>query len=111
VWGVGKRNHQRLQVLGIKTVLQLADASPSYIRQHFSIVLERTVRELNGESCFELADDAPAPKKQIVVSRTFGEKVTDLAAMRSALTSFTTRAGEKIRHEHQEARSMTVFVR
>lgn len=111
VWGVGKRNHQRLQALGIETALQLADASPSYIREHFSVVMERTVRELNGESCLALADDAPAPKKQIVVSRSFGEKVTDQADMRSALTTFASRAAEKLRTQGQEARVLTVFAR
>ncbi len=33
--------------------LQLARANPVFIRKNFNVVLERTVRELNGESCIE----------------------------------------------------------
>ena len=45
-----------------------------FIRKKFSVVLERTVRELRGESCIQI-DDHPEPKKQIVVSRSFRGKI------------------------------------
>ena len=51
VWGVGRRISQRLRQLGIETALQLAESPAPLIRKHFSVVLERTVRELRGESC------------------------------------------------------------
>lgn len=111
VWGVGKRNEAKLHSLGISSALELADADPAYIRQHFSVVMERTVRELQGESCLALSDGDPTPKKQIVVSRSFGSKVTELADMRSAVTTFTTRAAEKLRSQGTEARAITVFAR
>ena len=51
VWGVGRRLESRLQALEIHTVGQ-AQADPGWIRQHFSVVLERTVREgLPGIRC------------------------------------------------------------
>jgi nucleotidyltransferase/DNA polymerase involved in DNA repair len=49
--GVGNRIARKLNVLGIKTALDLALTNPAFIRKNFSVVLERTVRELNGESC------------------------------------------------------------
>ncbi|MCC3263729.1 DNA polymerase V subunit UmuC, partial [Paenibacillus polymyxa] len=59
VWGVGRRIAKKLEMMGIKTVLQLADTDIRFIRTHFNVVLERTVRELRGEPCLELEEFAP----------------------------------------------------
>ena len=110
VWGVGKRLSKRLNALGITTALDLANASPRAIRDQFSVVLERTVRELNGESCIEL-EEIPPTKKQIVCSRSFGVKVTHFELLREAVCEYATRATEKLRKEQQQAKVMTVFIR
>ena len=110
VWGVGRRLSKRLNALGITTALDLANASPRAIRDQFSEVLERTVRELNGESCIEL-EEIPPTKKQIVCSRSFGEKVTHFELLREAVCEYATRATEKLRKEQQQAKVMTVFIR
>ncbi|WP_145573944.1 translesion error-prone DNA polymerase V subunit UmuC [Yersinia alsatica] len=110
VWGVGKRLSKRLNTLGITTALDLANASPRAIRDQFSVVLERTVRELNGESCIEL-EEIPPTKKQIVCSRSFGVKVTQFELLREAVCEYATRATEKLRKEQQQAKVMTVFIR
>ncbi|WP_410204598.1 translesion error-prone DNA polymerase V subunit UmuC [Vibrio parahaemolyticus] len=110
VWGVGKRLSKRLNALGIITALDLANASPRAIRDQFSVVLERTVRELNGESCIEL-EEIPPTKKQIVCSRSFGAKVTQFELLRQAVCEYATRATEKLRKEQQQAKVMTVFIR
>lgn len=110
VWGVGRRLSKRLNALGITTALDLANASPRAIRDQFSVVLERTVRELNGESCIEL-EEIPPTKKQIVCSRSFGAKVTQFELLREAVCEYATRATEKLRKEQQQAKVMTVFVR
>lgn len=110
VWGIGRRLSARLNALGINTVLELADADPKWLREHFSVVVERTVRELNGEPCLALEEVAP-PKKEIVCSRSFGERVTDLPTMREAVSSYAARAAEKLRREHRKARTLNVFVR
>lgn len=110
VWGVGRRLSKRLNALGITTALDLANASPRAIRDQFSVVLERTVRELNGESCIEL-EEFPPTKKQIVCSRSFGAKVTQFELLREAVCEYATRATEKLRKEQQQAKVMTVFIR
>lgn len=110
VWGVGRRLSKRLNALGITTALDLANASPRAIRNQFSVVLERTVRELNGESCIEL-EEIPPTKKQIVCSRSFGVKVTHFELLREAICEYATRATEKLRKEQQQAKVMTVFIR
>lgn len=110
VWGVGRRLSKRLNALGITTALDLANASPRAIRDQFSVVLERTVRELNGESCIEL-EEIPPIKKQIVCSRSFGVKVTHFELLREAVCEYATRATEKLRKEQQQAKVLTVFIR
>ncbi len=110
VWGVGRRLSTRLNALGITTALDLANASPRAIRDQFSVVLERTVRELNGESCIEL-EEIPPTKKQIICSRSFGAKVTQFELLREAVCEYATRATEKLRKEQQQAKVLTVFIR
>lgn len=45
--------------MGIKTVLQLADANLNLMKKTFGVVVERTVRELNGTSYISI-DTLPA---------------------------------------------------
>lgn len=110
VWGVGRRISKKLEVMGIKTVLDLADTDIRFIRKHFNVVLERTVRELRGEPCLELEEYAPV-KQDIVCSRSFGERITDYDAMRQAICSYASRAAEKLRGEHQYCRFISTFVK
>ncbi|MCC2943889.1 Y-family DNA polymerase [Citrobacter portucalensis] len=110
VWGVGHRISKKLEAMGIKTVLDLADTDIRFIRKHFNVVLERTVRELRGEPCLELEEFAPV-KQEIVCSRSFGERITDYDAMRQAICSYASRAAEKLRGEHQYCRFISTFVK
>lgn len=110
VWGVGRKISKRLNAMGIETALQLADADLKTIRKSFSVVLERTARELRGESCLSMDDVAPT-KQQIVVSRSFGSPMETLDSIESAVASFIVRAAEKLRYEHQSAKQVTVFMR
>lgn len=110
VWGIGRRIGKKLEAMGIKTVLELADTDIRFIRKHFNVVLERTVRELRGEPCLELEEFAPV-KQEIVCSRSFGERITDYDAMRQAICSYASRAAEKLRGEHQFCRFISTFVK
>lgn len=94
VWGVGRRISKKLEAMGIKTVLQLADTDIRFIRKHFNVVLERTVRELRGEPCLGLEEFAPV-KQEIVCSRSFGGRITEYHEMRQAICSYASRAAEK----------------
>lgn len=110
VWGVGRRISKKLEAMGIKTVLQLADTDIRFIRKHFNVVLERTVRELRGETCLGLEEFAPI-KQEIVCSRSFGGRITEYHEMRQAICSYASRAAEKLRGEHQYCRFISAFVK
>lgn len=109
-WRTANRIARKLNVLGIKTALDLALTNPAFIRKNFSVVLERTVRELNGESCLSL-EEAPPTKQQIVCSRSFGVKITEYESLRQAICQHAERASEKLRKEHQYCRHISVFIK
>lgn len=110
VWGVGRKISEKLRARGIHTALDLADANPKVIRSAFSVVLERTVLELNGVSCLEIDNIRPS-KQQILCSRSFGHRITRIQDLREAIASYTTRAAEKLRDEKQLCRVVSVFIR
>ncbi len=110
VWGVGTRLSAKLQAMGITTALQLADADLTTLRKRFSVVLERTARELNGVCCL-VWEDVPAPKKQIMCSRSFGQPIQTLWDLEAAVAQHATRATEKLRHGQQYAGELMVFIR
>lgn len=110
VWGVGRRLSKRLELLDIKTALHLAQADPKHIQRHFSVMLERTVRELRGDACFGL-EDGPATKQHIVCSRSFGERIHTLPPLREAISTFASRAAEKLRQQDSLAGMLQVFAR
>lgn len=109
IWGIGRRTAPKLEALGIHTALNLATSNASSLGRQFSVVLERTARELQGISCLEL-EEVPPTKKQIVTSRSFGEKITGFDAMREAVSSYTAKAASKLRKEKQLCQHLTIFI-
>ncbi len=110
VWGVGRKLAPRLAEMGIGTVRALRDADPALIRSRFSVVLERTARELSGTSCLALEEVLP-DKRQIAVTRSFGSRVHEIGALTDAVAHHASRAAEKLRAQGSVAALMTVFAR
>ncbi|MDE0926113.1 MAG: Y-family DNA polymerase [Methylophilaceae bacterium] len=110
VWGVGRKLVLKLNALGINTVLDLKRANPERLRQQFSVVMEKTIRELNGIVCIELEEITP-PKQQIMSSRSFGYSVTDYNSLAQSITLYMSRAAEKLRRQQSYAGSVYIFIR
>lgn len=110
VWGVGRKLAERLGARGITQVETLRTADPKALRREFSVVLERTVDELNGISCLGLEDVAPS-KQQIMSSRSFGQYVYDLEPLSQAVASYMAVAAEKLRRQQSRAGMVQVYVR
>jgi len=109
VWGIGPRWAKFLERHGITTALQFSQQPDSWIRMHLNVVALRTATELRGTSCLPL-ELAPPPRKGLVVSRSFGRKLSAFEPVRQALAAYTTRAAEKLRREKLTARRLTVFL-
>jgi DNA polymerase V len=109
VWGIGSKIARRLNALDIHTVYELACADRKFLRQQFSVNVERTVEELNGRPAIAL-EQQPAAKKQIYCTRSFGEKPTSLQPLLHAVSAYACRAAEKMRAQQHVVRSLQVFI-
>ena len=110
IWGVGRRIAAQLAEGGINNALEFARLDPATVRSRWSVVLEKTVRELQGTSCIDLAD-APSAKKEIACTRSFGHPVSTLPELSEAITEFASRAAEKLRKQGSLACQIYVFIR
>lgn len=110
VWGVGRKMTAHLQGMRIDTAWDLANANPQLLRQKFSVVMEKTARELGGTCCLAL-DDPDPPKQEICCSRMFGKRLTEIAPIREAVASYVMRASEKLRAQNSLCRQLRVSVR
>lgn len=109
VWGIGPRIGAQLREAGLRTALDVVNLDPALVRRRWSVVLERTVRELQGQSCIAF-DDAPPSKREIAVTRSFGHPITVLADLNEAVTTFASRAAEKLRKQESCAAQVLVFI-
>jgi len=110
VWGIGRRLSVRLTPFNVKTAYDLSQMSPRRMRESFSVMVERTVRELQGEPCIPF-DEAPSQAKSIMVSRGFKTRITDRVQLEEAISLYASRAGEKAREKQVYANSLTLFIR
>ncbi|KRA06205.1 translesion error-prone DNA polymerase V subunit UmuC [Pseudomonas synxantha] len=110
VWGVGRKMKLHLDAMGIKSAMDLAKADPWTLRKKFSVVIEKTARELAGTSCLEL-DDPDVPKQEICCSRMFGMRLTELSPIREAVATYMLRASEKLRAQKSLCKKVRVCIR
>ncbi|MCH4899566.1 MULTISPECIES: translesion error-prone DNA polymerase V subunit UmuC [Pseudomonas] len=110
VWGVGRRMKAHLDTMGIKSAMDLAKADPWTLRKNFSVVIEKTARELAGTPCLEL-DEPDPPKQEICCSRMFGTRLTELAPIKEAVATYMMRASEKLRAQNSLCKKVRVSIR
>ncbi len=110
VWGIGRRMSAHLEAMGIHKAWDLAHADAWTLRKKFSVVVEKTARELGGTTCLELDEPNP-PKKEICCSRMFGQRLTDLSPIKEAVSTYASRAAEKLRAQKSVCKRLRVSVR
>ncbi|MBX2822512.1 MAG: Y-family DNA polymerase [Rhodothermaceae bacterium] len=109
IWGVGRRWKKRLYELDIRTALDLCKANPSAIRKQFSVVLERTVRELNGTRCIPL-EETPAQHQHRCCSRSFGTPIMEYQDLKESIAYFASRVSARMRRDGLIGQYVQVFV-
>ena len=110
VWGVGRKMKLHLDTMGIKSAMDLAKADPWTLRKKFSVVIEKTARELGGTRCLEL-DEPDPPKQEICCSRMFGQRLTELPPIKEAVATYMMRASEKLRAQNSLCKKVRVSIR
>lgn len=108
IWGIGTKLSQKLKLFGINTALDLARSNPRYIRDNFSILVEKIIYELNGTNCLEM--ETVKPKKNITSSRSFGTSISDLECIDEALATYVARAAIKLREQKSYAQAIYVYL-
>ena len=108
IWGIAGRWSEHLGRMGINKASELRDASPIIIRKHLSVVGERILRELKGQSCIDL--EVIQPRKSIMSSKSFGNLLTKKEPIEEALASYAARACEKLRKQNSRAQAVHVFI-
>lgn len=109
VWGIGRASAEKLAVLGVRTAWDLARAEPAQVRARLGVVGERIARELRGTSCLGLEEVTP-PKKAIASSRSFGRPVERLDELEEAVSTYVSRAAEKLRAQGSVAAFLSVYL-
>ena len=110
VWGIGRKMILHLEGMGIKSAWDLSQTDPWMLRKKFSVVIEKTARELAGTPCLEL-DEPDPPKQEICCSRMFGNRLTEIAPIKEAVATYMMRATEKLRAQQSLCRIIRVSIR
>lgn len=110
VWGVGRKMTAHLTAMNIKTAWDLAGADAWTLRKQFSVVIEKTARELRGTPCLEL-EEAALPRQEICCSRMFGTRLKTIEPIREAVATYVTRACEKLRAQGSLCKRVRVSIR
>jgi DNA polymerase V len=98
VWGVGGRITAKLNKKGILSAYDLSLVDPAWAKANFSVVLQRTVYELQGLSCIPL-ELVQADKQHIASQKSFGIYQTEFEPISEALANYTARIAEKLRKQ------------
>lgn len=108
VWGVGRRISKKLKLMNIHSALDLANQPAKLMRKQFSVVLERTINELNGTSCLSW-DDVKQKKKEVYSTRSFGERISDAHSLRAAFAAHCNIVARKLRKQDSLAKRIVIF--
>ena len=110
IWGIGPKISAAMKEAGLSTAWEVRCMDPTTARRRWSVGVERTVRELQGTSCIDL-EDAPPAKQEIACTRSFGKAVTDPQELIEAVSTFASRAAQKLRQQEGHASEVLTFVR
>lgn len=108
VWGIGRKSAKMLDQEGIVTAADFAARSAFWVKKKMGIAGVRTHDELLGKPCLEI--EGPAEKQSITTSRSFGEMVSDIEQLGTAVSNFAASGAEKLRAQHSAAQYVTIFI-
>ena len=109
IWGIGKKNANRLKENGICTALQFVEMDSLWIRKTLSINALKIKKELKGEVCYPLLTTSKR-RKNICTARSFATEFKELSKLREIVSSYADRCALKLRQERSCCSTITVFL-
>lgn len=111
VWGVGKQYEQKLiNMNAVFTAYDLTKKTEEWAHKNLGgVVGIRLVKELKGEPANEMEQQLTV-KKMIATTRMFGSPVREIADIKEAVATYTSKAAEKLRRQQSAASIISVFV-
>ena len=113
VWGVGRQYAGKLRAQGLRTAWDLSQVSEAWARKHLGgVVGWRLVQELRGQPCHDLhpSEDGTLARQSISCSRSFGQRLTGLEDLWGAVSTYLSRAAEKLRAQGDQAYLLTIYI-
>ncbi|WBO86813.1 Y-family DNA polymerase [Hymenobacter yonginensis] len=113
VWGIGRQYAGKLHAHGLRTAWDLSQVSEAWARgQLGGVVGWRLVQELRGQSCQDLnpSEDGTLARQSLSCSRSFGQRLTAFDDLWGAVTTYLSRAAEKLRAQGDQAHILTVYL-
>ncbi len=111
VWGVGRQYAEKLiEMNAVFTAYDLTKKTEDWTHKNLGgVVGVRLIKELKGEAASEMKDELVV-KKMIATTRMFGSPVKNIADIKEAVATYTSRAAEKLRRQQSAANIISVFV-
>lgn len=108
VWGIGRKNLQKLNEMGVGTAWHFTQLNEESINHWFHLPGVRTRNELLGIPCIENGESET--KQSICNSSSFGELITEKSQLFSSIVHFTTKCAQKLRRQHTVANILSIFI-
>jgi DNA polymerase V len=109
IWGIGRSLSSMLNANNIFTAYELTQQSNSWIQKYMSITGLKLVKELRGESCFDITSEWTR-KKSITTSRTFGKEIDNINHLSQAISTYASMCAAKLREEKSCAKTIHVMI-
>ena len=110
VWGIGRQYSKFLHNNHIYNAYDLSKQDDKWILDHFSVNGLKTVHELRGIKCIDIVTE-PSIRKNIRISRSFSEETTDYFKLQQVISTFVSKASEKLRKQNSLCSTIHVFIK
>lgn len=111
VWGIGPETSIKLSALSVKTALEFANQTQSFVEHYFGRNHIDIWHELRGTLIHEVCGDLKDTYASISKTKTFFPATHDSQFLLSQLSKHTEDACEKARHYHLRARHVSFFLK
>lgn len=108
IWGVGRRTSKKLIERGVSKAAQLCQLTEQQLKAEFTVPLQRTIQELNGQVCYAW-DSVRADKQQIFSTRSVGKRIKEQQALNEALAKHISIACANLRQQGSLCAALLLF--